>query len=154
MTLASLNGLMHATQTEVELTSAASALLSRKSVILRKIPASTFRALFPIVPREILEGLPVDLPAAEFNARLRERELAWLETAPGAERRRYRVELEAVKFAALAIALVEPRMTEDEVERLGDEAAPLYLRLLAFSNLIEERKPEPETQAVGEDAAA
>lgn len=136
--LATLNGLMSATQAEVELPAPTQALLSRKTVIIRRIAASTFRALFPFLPAAVLEAEPDEagLTELERRARLHAREMHWIETAPAAERVRYRVDLEQVKFRALALALVDPRMTEAEVERLGDEILPVYVRLLEISGLI------------------
>lgn len=136
--LATLNGLMQATQTEVDLPEALQALLSRKAVVIRRLAASTFRALFPFLPAAVVEAGPEEatLSDEDRRTRQREREIHWLETAPPAERVRYRVDLEQVKFRALALALVEPRMREEEVERLGDEITPVYVRLLEFSGLI------------------
>jgi hypothetical protein len=143
--LATLNGLMTATQAEVELPEPTQALLSRKTVVIRRIPASTYRALFPFLPAAVVDGGGPEEAALTDKERLKlqtERELHWLETAPSAERVKYRVDLEQVKFRALALCLVEPRMTEAEVERLGDEIQPVFIRLLEISGL--RRKPEPE----------
>ena len=148
--LATLNGLMAATQTEVELPAPAAALLSRKTVIIRRIAGSTFRAMFPPIPAAILEGLPPDLAGPERQQAMREREIQWIESAPSAERVRYRVDLEQVKFRALARALVEPRMTEEEVERLGDDITSVYVRLLEFSGLLE---PAPAPAEPAKEAA-
>lgn len=145
--LATLNGLMKATQTEVELPPAAAALLSRSTVTIRRIAGSTFRALFPLIPAAILDGIPADLAPVERQAEVRARELRWIEEAPSVERVRYRVDLEQVKFRALARCLVEPRMTEEEVERLGDDIWPVYVRLLEFSGLL-------DAPAAAEEAAA
>jgi hypothetical protein len=135
-TLATLNGLMKATQTEVALPEALKVLLSRETVTIKRISGSIFRALFPFVPRAVSDGPPEGF---------RERELTWLETAPASERVPYRLDLERVKFRALAQALVDPRMTEDEVERLGDDVEPLYLRLLEFSGLLVIRDASQES---------
>src|SRR6185503_9231834 len=135
MTIATLNGLVAETQAVVELTPEAAELLSRPSVTIRRIAASTFRALFPPIPTAILEGIPQGLTGAAFDAALGEQERRYLASAPGPERRRYLVELEAVKFAAVALAMVDPPMTEAEVERLGDDVLPLYVRLLEISKL-------------------
>ena len=132
--LATMNGLMKATQTEVELPPAAAELLHRSAVIIRRIAASTFRALFPVIPREITEALPTDPEQA--GVELRARELLWLETAPAAARVAYRLDLEQVKVRAVALCLVEPRLSEAEVERLGDDILPVYQRLLEFSGLL------------------
>ena len=147
-TLATLNGLMAATQAEVDLPELLQALLHRKTAVVRRIPASTFRALFPFLPAAVVEEedpKPEDaaltdeqrrVRQVERQKRQREREIRWMETAPAAERVRYRVDLEQVKFRALALALVDPRMTEAEVERLGDEVEPVYIRLLEISGLL------------------
>jgi hypothetical protein len=147
--LATLNGLMTATQAEVELPEPTQALLSRKTVVIRRIPASTFRALFPFLPAAVVVGDPEEagMTDEERRTRQREREMHWLETAPAAERVKYRVDLEQVKFRALALCLVEPRMTEAEVERLGDEITPVYVRLLEISGLITKAEPAVEAPA-------
>ena len=144
--LATLNGLMTATQAEVELPEPTQALLSRKTVVIRRIPASTFRALFPFLPAAVVEQGPDEAALTDEERRLRqrEREVRWMETAPAAERVKYRLDLEQVKFRALALCLVEPRMTEAEVERLGDEIMPVYIRLLEISGLITKAEPAVE----------
>ncbi|HEX7786607.1 MAG TPA: hypothetical protein VF653_10335, partial [Methylomirabilota bacterium] len=133
MPVATLNGLMKATQTEVELTEAAKALLSRETVTIRRISASIYGLLCPPRPAALLEGLPTDLDGPARVRWMQDRELAWLAEDFTEERIRYRVAMEKVKFRAVAEALVEPKMTTDEVERLGDEVNPIYLRLLVFS---------------------
>jgi hypothetical protein len=148
--LATMNGLMKATQTEVALTPAAAALMSRPTVVIRRIAASTFRALFPVIPREITEALSADPERAAVE--LRERELLWLETAPAAARVAYRLDLEQVKVRAVALCLVEPRMSEAEVDRLGDEILPVYQRLLEFSGLLA-APVIPEPAASGDQPA-
>ena len=144
--LATLNGLMTATQAEVELPEPTQALLSRKTVVIRRIPASTFRALFPFLPAAVVDGGPDEagMTDEERRTRQREREIHWMETAPAAERVKYRLDLEQVKFRALALCLVEPRMTEVEVERLGDEIMPIYIRLLEISGLLAKAEPVAE----------
>lgn len=154
-TLATLNGLMAATQAEVELPEPLQVLLSRKTVTIRRIAASTFRALFPFLPAAVVEEGPGDaaLTNEERRVRQREREIHWMETAPAAERVRYRVDLEQVKFRALALTLVDPRMTEAEVERLGDEVEPVYLRLLEISGLlIKSAEATPVTETIPSEA--
>jgi hypothetical protein len=137
--LATVNGLMRATQVEVELSPELEALLSRKTVIVRRIPPSTFYALFPYVPAEVAMAGPEEatLPPEE-RRRLQ------------AERVRYRVDVEQVKYRALALTLVEPRMTEEEVERLGDEVEPIYRAMLRLSKLLK----EPETETASKEAVA
>jgi hypothetical protein len=148
--LASMNGLMKATQTEVALTPAAAELLHRPAVVIRRIAASTFRALFPIIPRAITDALPSD--PLEAATALRVREMEWMETAPADERVRYRVDLEQVKVRAVALCLVDPRLSEAEVERLGDDIQPVYLRLLEFSGLM--AAPVVQEPAAGENIPA
>ena len=151
MPVATLNGLMKATQTEVELTEAAKALLSRETVTIRRISASIYGLLCPPRPAALLEGLPTDLDGPARVRWMQDRELAWLAEDFTEERIRYRVAMEKVKFRAVAEALAEPKMTADEVERLGDEVNPIYLRLLVFSNLIAEPQP---AEAASEPSAA
>ena len=147
--LATLNGLMKATQAEVELPEPTQVLLSRKTVIIGRIPHSTFRALFPFLPAAVVVPGPdeADLTDAERLVRQREREMRWMETADSAERVKYRVDVEQVKFRALALALVEPKMTEAEVTRLGDEIMPVYVRLLEISGIITPAAPAVEAPA-------
>lgn len=152
MPAATVNGLMRATQTEVTLTPEAQALLSRETVTIRRISASIYGLLCPPRPAALLEGFPADLDAEARGRWLRDRELAWLSEDFSEERMRYRVAMEKVKFRAVAEALVEPRMTAEEVERLGDEVNPIYFRLLVFSKLIEE--PQPVEAPPSESPAA
>jgi hypothetical protein len=155
--LATLNGLMKATQTEVELPAAAAALLSRTTVTIRRIAGSTFRALFPPRPAELMaliRALPPTLEGPALVEAIQQCELRWIEEALPGARVRYRVELEEVKYRALARALVEPRMTEEEVERLGDDIDPVYVRLLEFSGLIPSAPAATEEAPAREPAAA
>lgn len=140
--LATLNGFMAATQAEVALPAPCQALLHRETVTVRRIPASLFGALFPFLPAAVVVPGPEEeaLSKDERAQRFRERENHWLETVEPSVRVRYRVDQEQVKFRALAMALVAPKMTAEEVERLGDDITPVYVRLLEISGLLV--KPE------------
>jgi hypothetical protein len=148
---ATVNGLMRATQTEVTLTPEVQALLSRETVTIRRISASIYGLLCPPRPAALLEGMPADLDPAARVQWIRERELVWITEDFTEDRIRYRVAMEKVKFRAVAEARVGPRMTVEEVERLGDDVKPIDLRLLAISKLIDEPQP---AEAASEPTAA
>jgi len=141
MPAATVNGLMKATQTEVTLTPEAAALLSRETVTIRRISASIHALLYPPRPAGLFEGMPEHLEPKDRAQWIQQREVAWLSEDFTDDRIRYRVAMEKVKFRAVAEALVEPRMSVEEVERLGDEVTPIYIALLRFSKLIDDPQP-------------
>lgn len=136
---ATLNGLMAATQTELPLPERARQLLSRDTLLVRMIDRGSLFALHPMAPEEVLDAPPELAKAtdAEKNRHFQHRLREWLRVAPAEERVAYRLETERVKFRAIALAALAPRMTVEEAERLGDDAEALYVGILEFSGLGE-----------------
>jgi len=135
---ATLNGLLSATQTELPLPERARELLSRPTILVRAIDRGSLGALHPMLPESVIEASAANakLPAEErdrlFNQLVRE----WQRQAPEEERVAYRLGVERVKFRAIALAALDPRLTWQEAERLGDDAEAIYLGLLEFSGLL------------------
>ncbi len=125
--LLTLDRLMAETEIDVPLPTRAAALLGCDAIRLKAIDGSRFRALFPLIPQEVLEGDPKGIA---------ERERLWIEQADSETRIAYRLEIEAVKFRALALASLSPRLTYEQAERLGDDMLPVYHALLIFSGLL------------------
>jgi hypothetical protein len=148
LTLATLNGLMAATQTELPLSDRAKALLSRETIIVRTIDSGSHTVLFPLPPDEVIGDeppIPSTLSKEEREAEAkrrsdayRAREQHWMRTAPEAERIAYRLALERVKFHTIALAAIEPRLTSEQAERLGDAATDVYIGILRFSGLVKD----------------
>jgi len=77
------------------------------------------------------------------------RELAWLESLPPAERVSRRSELLEAMYEIVARASIEPRLSREDVKRLGDDAVLLFAELAAFSGF----GVKPAAQGNGHEAA-
>ena len=72
---------------------------------------------------------------------------------PAADRIRYRLEVESVKFHVLALTALDPRLTLAQAERFGSAADDLYREILIFSGLVQ-APPAATPVATGEPVAA
>jgi hypothetical protein len=159
-TPATLNGLLSATQTALPLSPRAKELLSRDTILVRSIDASSHQALFPMPPDEVFEDpdpTAKKTPEEQRDA-LNRREREWLRTAPSDERVEYRLEVQRVQYRTIALAALEPKMTWQEAERLGNDAAEIYFGILEFSGLLKKKtetkaEKKPEEPAPAADAA-
>jgi hypothetical protein len=143
-----LNTLRAATEKVVETTLG--------TVTIRRLGRLEYLELLPGIPAEIMgpprTGKETDEERQQLSEAAIARETAWLLTLPPADRVARRAELLEAMYMAISRAVIDPRLTVEDVKRLGDDAHVLFQEMQSFwkaeikaeSNGGVEREPVPD----------
>jgi hypothetical protein len=151
-----LTTLRAATEKEIE--------TSVGTVVARRLGRLEYLELLPGVPPEILgpprTGKETDEERRQISEAAVERETAWVKAMPPAERVARRAEMLEALYMAVARAVIEPKMSVEDVKRLGDDAHVIFQELQSFwraeakaeinggAERPKEPEPEPEPEPV------
>jgi hypothetical protein len=98
-------------------------------VRVRRLSRIEYLSLLPLAPAQSESWKPADPTAMtpeEIQAYAVRKEQEWLESLSPEDRVGRRSELLEAMYAGLARAILEPRMTAEQVKRLGDDAFVIF----------------------------
>lgn len=95
---------------------------------VRRVGPYEYQSLLPARPPR-----PANATGDETPAEMTARELAWVESLPPSERVSRRSEMLEAMYEIVARASIEPRLSREDVKRLGDDAVLLFSALATFS---------------------
>lgn len=102
---------------------------------IRRISTAEYGALAPTYPLESASWAKED-----WDAKL----IAWREGLTEQERERYDAQARDTVVRVVAAAVVEPRLSVEDVKRLGNEASTVAVEILRFSGLLPPETPPPD----------
>ena len=105
-------------------------------VTVRRLGRLEYLTLLPPDPPELERPPRTGKETDEENKKLTEeaiaRETAWLNALPPTERVLRRAELLEAMYMAIARAVIDPKLTVEDVKRLGDDAHVIFQEMQEF----------------------